>query len=165
MIYLIIFLAALAGSLVYHRQMGVRAMRIRYIEIGGLPVDQIIDIGTKASTGVVKRMLGRPQAFQTQEGDIEWGVRSSGGLLRFSVRALPDGSGFRISGWAENVKVARSFGREDLNTTFGRAHIMTNFICRLLGIPQNARQLLRRRRRALNAIARAGSVITPATLQ
>jgi hypothetical protein len=163
MIFIIVLLLALALSLGYHRYMGVRAMKAEYIEVSGVTVEQIIEIGTKASTSVVKRMLGRPQASRTPEGDIQWGVQSKGGLMIFRVRALPDDRGFRIDGWAEEIRAARVWGQMNPHTVDGRARILTNWMCRALGIPQNARQLLRRRRRTLNAIARAGQVITPIT--
>lgn len=161
MIIFIVFVLALALSLGYHRYLGVRAMKAESIEVSGITLDQIIDIGTKASQSIVKRMLGRPQTSRTPDGDIQWGVQSKGGLMIFRIRALPDGRGFRVEAWAEEVRAARVWGQMNPHTIEGRARILTNWLCRALGIPQNARQLLRRRRRTLNAIARAGQIITP----
>jgi len=153
---IIILLAALAASLGYHRYMGVRAMRPVAIEVRGLTLDQITDIGTKASAGAIKRMLGSPQAYRTPDGTVEWQARSSGGVMTFQVKPLPDRTGFSVESWASQVKPGRAPGYANPHTTFGRARMRTNWLCKALGIPQNARQLLRRRRHALSAIAQAG---------
>ena len=156
MLFIFILLLALAASLGYHRYMGVHAMRPDSVEVSGLTLDQIIDIGTKASMGVVKRMLGRPQAYQTPDGAMEWQTQSKGGAMIFRVTPLSGGAGYRVEGWADKVWVARVSGQMDHRTAVGQARILTNVLCKALGIPQNARQLLRRRRRALRAIAQAG---------
>jgi hypothetical protein len=121
-------------------------MKIDYIEVSGVTLDQVIDIGTKASIPALKGMLGRPQTSRSQEGDIRWGVQSKGGLMIFRIRTLPDGRGFRVEGWAEEVRAASAWDLLNPYAADGRA-----------------RQLVRRRRRTLNAIARAGQAVTPAS--
>jgi hypothetical protein len=160
-IFLLLLLVALGLPLGYHRYMGVRAMTPVSIDVNGLTLEQIVDIGTKASTPALKRLAGRPQSYQTPEGEVGWDVGGSGGVMTFLIRALPSG-GFRVTGRATTVMTAHAPGRTiNLETTFGRAKFWTVIVCRILHIPHNARQLLRRRRRALDAIGRAGAVITP----
>jgi hypothetical protein len=160
MIIILILIVALVAPLGYHRYMGVRAMRPVAIEVTGLTLDQITDIGTKASAGVVKRMLGRPQTYRTPDGAVEWQARSSGGVMIFNVTPLPGNAGFRVTSQATTLKAAYVPGYADHRTSYGRAKILTNLICKMLRIPQNARQLLRRRRRALRAIAAAGQPVS-----
>jgi hypothetical protein len=160
MIFLILLILAAGLPLAYHRYIGVRAMTAVSVEISGLTLEQIVDIGAKASTPAVKRLLGRPQTFQTPDGEVGWNVGGSGGVMTFLVEALPSG-GFRITGRATGVVTAHVPGGINPDTAFGRAKFMTLLICKLLHIPHNARQLLRRRRRAFNALARAGKVIVP----
>jgi hypothetical protein len=121
-------------------------MKIDYIEVTGVTLDQVIDIATKASISVVKGMLGRPQISRTEEGDIRWGVQSKDGLTIFRIRTLPADRGFRVEGWAEEVRAASSWGQLNPYAADGRA-----------------RQLVRSRRRTLNAIARAGQAAAPAS--
>jgi hypothetical protein len=155
---LLIFVLAIALPLGYHKYMGVRAMSPVYIDVSGLTAEQIVDIGTKASTPAVKRLLGRPQSYPSEEGGIRWDVGGRGGVMSFLVTALPDG-GFRVTGRATAVMTAHAPGGINLDTTWGRSKMWSLLICKILGIPHNARQLLRRRRRALRAIAGAGQVI------
>jgi hypothetical protein len=164
MIFIAILLVALVASLGYHRYMGVRAMRHVSIVVRGLTLDQITDIGTKASAGAIKRMLGSPQPYRTPDGTVEWQARSSGGVMTFQVTPLPGRTGFSVESWASQVKPGRAPGYATPHTTFGRARMRTNWLCKALGIPQNARQLLRRRRRVLRAITQAGQpVLAPSS--
>jgi hypothetical protein len=158
-IVILILLLALAVPLGYHRYMGVRAMRRVSIEVRGLTLDQITDIGTRASAGAIKRMFGSPQAYRTPDGVVEWQARSSGGVMTFQVTPLADGASYRVTSWASSVTAGRAPGYANRETFTGRARMRTNWLCKVLGIPQNARQLLRRRRRALRAIAQAGQPI------
>jgi len=161
MIFIIVLLLVVALGLGYHRYMGVRAMAYRSIDVSGLTQDQIIDIGVRASTPAIKRMLARPQPYRTPEGDLAWSVGGRGGVMTFRVQPLPEGRGFRVGGAATEIRTAHMPGAADLKTDWGRAKHLTNWMCYVLHIPHNARQLLRRRRRAFHAIGRAGQLITP----
>jgi hypothetical protein len=165
MIILLILVVVVALSLVYHKYIGLRAMRFTSIDVGGLTQERLIEIGTKASGSVVKRLIGRTETFQYPDGAIGWDAPSRGGVMTFRVESLPGGNGFRVGGCATTVKAARMRGYMNPDTSWGRAKIMTNWLCLILGIPQNARVLLARRRRALRAIARAGVVIGSAADQ
>ena len=118
----ILLLAGLALPLGYHRYMGVRATRHVSIDVACLSLDQIVDIGTKSSTSMV-----RPYA--ADDGAVEWRTHSMGGVMLYRVLPLPDYLGFRVESWATTVTIARIQGSQDL---------------------------LRRRRRTLEAISRAG---------
>jgi hypothetical protein len=160
MIFILLLLLAVGLPLGYHRWMGVRAMTAVSIEVSGLTVEQIVDIGTKASTPAMKRLLGRPQVYQTPEGEVGWDVGGRGGVMSFLIQPLSSG-GFRVTGRATEVTTAHAPGGINLETTFGRAKFWSLLICRILHIPHYARQLLRRRRRAFSAIGRAGQLIVP----
>jgi hypothetical protein len=121
-------------ALGYHRYMGARATRRVSIEVACLSLDQIVDIGTKSSTSVVRRVVRRPQPYAAQDGAVEWRTQSKGGVMLYRVLPLPDYLGFRVESWATTVTIARMQGSQDL---------------------------LRRRRRTLEAIARAGLPVPP----
>jgi hypothetical protein len=118
----ILLLAGLALPLGYHRYMGARATRRVSIEVACLSLDQIVDIGTKSSTSMVK-------PYAAEDGAVEWRTQSNGGVLLYRVFPLPDYLGFRVESWATTVPIGRVRGSQDL---------------------------LRRRRRTLEAISRAG---------
>jgi hypothetical protein len=123
----IVVLVGLALPLGYHRYMGVRAARHVSIEVACLSLEQIVDIGTKSSTSMVK-----PHA--AEDGAVEWQTQSKGGVMLYRVLPLPDYLGFRVESWATTVTIGRMRGSQDL---------------------------LRRRRRTLEAISRAGLPVPP----
>lgn len=131
----ILLLAGLALPLGYHRFMGARATRRVSIEVACLSLDQIVDIGTKSSTSMVK-------PYAAEDGAVEWQTQSKGGVLLYRVFPLPDYLGFRVDSWATMMPIGRMRGSQDL---------------------------LRTRRRTLEAISRAGlpvpapAFVTPET--
>jgi len=131
-ILLILLPAGLA--LGYHRYLGARATRHVSIEVACLSLDQIVDIGTKSSTSMVQRVAGRPQPYAAEDGAVEWRTQSNGGVMLYRVLPLPDYLGFRVESWAITVTVGRMRG---------------------------TRELLRRRRRTLEAISRGGRPVPP----
>ncbi len=155
---MVFFLIIVAFALVlgYHKWMGIRAMTPVTIEVPGLTTEQVTDIGTKASESMVRRLRGRAKLYPQSDGSVTWYAQSGGGVMTFNVEQLPDGSGHRVIAAATSVKVAQHGGVIDLSTDWGRAKAITNWIMWKLGIPANARVLLRRRRKALHAIERAG---------
>jgi hypothetical protein len=154
MIFLVIIIAVVL-PLGYHKWMGIRAMTTVAIEVPGLTTDQITDIGTKASESMVRRLRGRARLYPQPDGSVTWYAQSGGGVMTFNVEELPDGSGHRIIAAATSVKVVQHRGVIDLNTDWGKSKAIVNWIMWKLGIPANARVLLRRRRKALHAIERA----------
>jgi hypothetical protein len=111
----------------YHRYLGARAARRVSIEVACLSLDQIVDIGTKSSTSMVK-------PYAAEDGAVEWQAKSKGGVMLYRVLPLPDYVGFRVESWATTVTIAQMQGSQDL---------------------------LRRRRRTLEAISRAGLPVPP----
>ncbi len=106
-----------------------RAMRHVSIEVACLSLDQIVDIGTESSTSTVNRAAGRPEPYAAEDGAVEWRARSMGGVMLYRVLPLPDDLGYRVESWATTVTIAQLRGWQDL---------------------------LRARRRTLQAISRAG---------
>jgi hypothetical protein len=166
---LIVLLIVIVAALGILKWMGMRAMSWRYIEVSGLTPEQIADIGTKASESMLRRMRGRAQVYQLPNGALTWYAKNGGGVLAFIVTPpLPNGQGYRVGGRAEELKVAQqrvvvegwtgTDGKTvlDLHSDYLKAKILTNWIFWKLGIPANARSLLLRRRKTLNAIERAG---------
>ena len=83
---------------------------------------------------MVKRTVRRPQPYAAEDGAVEWRTQGKGGVMLYRVLPLPDYLGFRVESWATTVTIARMQGSQDL---------------------------LRRRRRTLEAIARAGLPVPP----
>ena len=101
-------------ALGYHRYIGARATRHVSIEVACLSLDQIVDIGTKSSTSMVKRAIGRPQPYAAADGAVEWRTQSKGGVMLYRVLPLPDYLGFRVESWATTVTITRMQGSQDL---------------------------------------------------
>ena len=70
--------------------------------------------------------------YAADDGAVEWRTQSKGGVMLYRVLPLPDHLGFRIESWATTVTVAQMAGSQDL---------------------------LRMRRRTLEAISRAGQPV------
>jgi hypothetical protein len=69
------------------------------------------------------------QPYAAEDGAVEWRTQSKGGVILYRVFPLPDDLGYRVESWATTVTLAQVRGWQDL---------------------------LRRRRRTLEAISRAG---------
>jgi hypothetical protein len=76
-----------------------------------------------------KSSTSMAQPYAAEDGAVEWRTQSKGGVLLYRVFPLPDYLGFRVESWATTVSMGRMRGSQDL---------------------------LRRRRRTLDAISRAG---------
>lgn len=74
MIFIIINLIALALALGFHKWMGVRAMTIVSVEARALPLEQVTDIGTKASESKVRRLRGRAKVYRENDGSVTPGT-------------------------------------------------------------------------------------------
>ena len=98
-------------ALGYHRYLGARATRRVSIEVACLSLDQIVDIGTKSSASMVKRVVRRPQPYAAVDGAVEWRTQSKGGVMLYRVLPLPDYLGFRVESWATTVTIAGCRGR------------------------------------------------------
>jgi hypothetical protein len=78
--------------------------------------------------------------------------------MAFSVEPLPDGSGYRVGGAATKMRIAQvRYGSNQ--GIWGLSKAISNAIYRMMGIPHNSPALVRRRKRVLNAIANAGTII------
>jgi hypothetical protein len=164
---IIILLIAIVLALGILKLMGMRAMAWRSIEVSGLTAEQIADVGTKASESMLRRMRGRAKVYPLPNGSLAWYAKNGGGVLAFVVTPLENGTGHRVDGRAEEIKVAQqriiadtysdSRGNTyiDLSSDYNKAKVIVNWIFWKMGIPANARSLLMRRRKTLNAIERA----------
>jgi hypothetical protein len=72
--------------------------------------------------------------YAADDGAVEWRTQSKGGVMLYRVLPLPDYLGFRVESWATTVTIGRMRGSQDL---------------------------LRRRRRTLEAISCAGLPVPP----
>lgn len=109
-----------------------RVMRHVSIEVACLSLDQIVDIGTRSSASIAQRAVRRPQPYAAEDGAVEWRTQGKGGVMLYRVFPLPDDLGYRVESWATTVAIAQVQGWQDL---------------------------LRRRRRTLEAISRAGQPV------
>lgn len=139
--------------------LGMRAMRPVSVDIAGPTLEQLVDVGTKASRSFAGRMFAGPRAVPIEGGGAIWEIRSGAGVMTVLVEPLVDDAGYRITVQATKMRIVQAGGPVDGKTDWGRAKILTNWLFRLMGIPHNARKLLRQRRRVLRAIRRTGHVI------
>lgn len=158
MIILILIVLILIGGLAYQKYQGTQALTFTHVDVAGLTLDEILQIGGKASGSLAGRLTGsRPAARRTDAG-VEWQAQIQGSVMAFSAEPLPDGSGYRVGGAATKMRVAQvRYGSNQ--GIWGLSKAISNAIYRLLGIPHNSPALVRRRKRVLNAIANAGTII------
>jgi hypothetical protein len=76
-----------------------------------------------------KSSISMVKPYAAEDGAVEWRTQSKGGVMLYRVLPLPYDLGFRVESWATTMIIARVRGSQDL---------------------------LRRRRRTLEAISRAG---------
>ena len=153
---LVLILVILIAPLALLKYLGNRVMRPVEIEVSGLSLEEVIDIGTRASHSWARRLLGRPAARHTVDGGAEWHIRSGAGVM--GVRVTPSPDGYRVVAQALTMRIAQHEGWINLDTDWGRAKLLTNWLFALLGIPHNPRKLLRQRGRVLRALPRASTV-------
>ncbi|HEX3961179.1 MAG TPA: hypothetical protein VHZ03_31930 [Trebonia sp.] len=159
---IIIILLAFVVALALLKGLGMWAQRMVYIEVHGLTLEQVIDIGTKASESAFRRLRGRAKVFNFRDGSVGWNARCAGGAITYIVTPLEDGSGFRVGAAALAQKAIKMYGVADLSTDYGRTKFFLYRIMWAMGIPHNPRALLWRRWRGLNAIKRRGTPIQAA---
>ena len=163
MAFIVILLVLIAGSLALAKYQGSRAMASLYIDVRHLTLNEITDIGTKASGSLVQRMaatggrldstLGRVAVRTSGNGEAEWDITSNGGVMTMTVMQSSTGAGYRLSGAASRVRIAQRNTRS--TGLWGFSVAMSNAICAILGVPHNAGRLLRQRKRVLRAVEAA----------
>ena len=156
MIVIVVLLLALAGSLGLLKYLGSLAMRPAEIEVDGVPLELIIDVGTRASHSWARRLLGRPNARPMPGGGAEWTVKTGAGVM--GVRVSPTPTGYRVVAHALTMRIAQHEGWINLDSDWGKAKLLTNWLFAALGIPHNPRKLLRQRKRVFRAITKAAAV-------
>jgi len=157
---LIVVLVVLAAPLALLKYLGTLALRPAEIEVAGLSLDQIVEVGTRSSHNWARRMLGKPSANRTADGGAEWTIRTGAGVMGVRVSRSP--VGHRVVAQALTMRIAQHEGWINLDTTWGKSKLLTNWIFAALGVPHNPRKLLRQRKRVLRAITKAAAAAAPA---
>jgi hypothetical protein len=162
MIFLILIILIVVGGLGYQKFRGTQALAFTFVDVTGLTLDEITTIGTKSSRSLAGRITGAAPAVRQTADRAEWTLQTRGGEMAFRVDPLPGGAGYRVGGAATAVRIGQTTIGSNRGT-WGLAKAMSNAIYRALGIPQNASQLVSRRKRVLGAITAAGTVVAPAS--
>jgi hypothetical protein len=118
---IIILLLVLSGP-VY---MYIRARQVVSIEVRGLTLDEIIDIGTKKSESALRRVRGRANVFQSPNlpGGVGWSAHNGHVWTTYVAVPLPDGAGYRVGAGVQVDKIYRMFSLQDMQraSAVGRA--------------------------------------------
>ena len=158
MIYLVIIILIVLGGLGYQKFRGNQALTFTHIDVAGLTLDEIVQIGTKASGSLAGRLVGSMPSARSVDGGTEWHAQIQGSVMSFRAEPLPDGGSYRVGGAATKMRIAQT--RIGSNQgIWGLSKAISNAIYRALGIPHNSPALVRRRKRVLRAIAHAGTVL------
>lgn len=158
MIILLLIVLVLIAGLAYQKYRGTQALTFTHVDVAGLTLDQILEIGGKASGSLAGRLTGSKPAARRAGDGIEWQAQIQGSVMAFSAQPLPDGNGYRVGGAATKMRIAQV--RMGSNQgIWGLSKAISNAIYLALGIPHNSPALVRRRQRVLNAIANAGTVL------
>lgn len=158
MIVLLVIVLIVVGGLAYQKYRGTQALTFTHIDVAGLTLDQILEIGGKASGSLAGRLAGSRPAMRRTGDEAEWQAQIQGSVMSFSAEPLPDGSGYRVGGAATKMRLAQVRIGSDRGL-WGLSKALSNAIYQILGIPHNSPALVRRRKRVLSAIANAGTVI------
>ncbi len=164
---LLLMLAILAACSIPLKVMGSRAENFIFIEIRELSIDQIVDIGTKASGSFMRRIAGgRIPVQDNGDGSIEWDIAGNNGTMKISIIPLSDGDGYQVGGAATELTIAQMGAHYHATSVAGKIWMasmsMSNAFCRSIQLPRNPGTLLRQRGRVLRAVLAAErSVVSP----
>jgi hypothetical protein len=159
-IYFVLLILVVVVGLGYQKYRGNQALTFTHIDVSDLTLDEIVNIGCKASGSLAGRLVGSmPSARRTEDG-AEWQAQIRGSVMSFSAAPLPNGIGYRIGGAATKMRVAQVHIGSDQGI-WGLSKAMSNAIYRALGIPHSPGALVQRRKRVLRAIANAGTALEP----
>jgi hypothetical protein len=158
--FIVIIVLACVAGLGYQKFRGIQALTFTHIDLTGLSLDEIAEIGGKTSRSLGDRLTGRTPAVRRSGSSAEWDVQVRHSVMAFSARPLPDGQGYRVGGAATKMRIAQANIGSDRGY-WGLSKAMANGLYRTLGIPENSGSLVSLRKRVLRAIANAGTVIEP----
>jgi hypothetical protein len=154
-VVVLVLLGIVVAGIAWQKALGTRISTPEYIDVE-LPLDTIVAVGGRATSSVLRRALGggAVPAEQDGSGGVSWRVRSKGGVLIMQVRPALDGRGYRVSGWAEELTPAQ-YGRNARSGLFALSFAIMNRIYEALGVAHAPSILIRQRKRAFRALARA----------
>jgi hypothetical protein len=158
MIVVIIFVLLFVAVMGYQKFRGMQALTFTHVDIAGLTLEEIVEIGTKASSSLAGRVMGGTPTARRVSNGVEWQSQIQGSVMVFRVTPLPNGTGYRVGGAATKMRIARTNIGSDRGI-WGISKAMTNGLMAVLGIPHNSPALVHRRHRVLRAVANVGTVI------
>ena len=161
MIVIILFVLLFVAAMGYQKFRGMQALACTYIDVSGLALEQIVEIGTSSSGSLAGRLMGGKPTARFVNGGAEWQAQIHGSVMAFSVSPLANGNGYRVGGAATKMRIARTNIGSNQGI-WGISKAMSNGLMVLLGIPHNSPALVSRRKRVLRAVAGAGIVIPSA---
>jgi hypothetical protein len=168
LIVLIVILIVLLSGPVY---MYIRARKIITIELHSLPLDEIVDIGTKNSESALRRVRGRAKVFESPNlpGGVGWSAHNGHVWTTYVAMPLPDGAGYRVGAGVQMNKLYEMFSLRDMQTVsdvgraFGYQHGGSYYVGAQVGtwfgqkiwLWSHARKVLVHRWRTFNALKKA----------
>jgi hypothetical protein len=161
MIFLVLIIVIFAAALGYQKFRGVQALTFTHVDVTGLTLEEMVQIGGKASGSLAGRLTGGMPNARRVDGGAEWETRIQGSVMSFSVEPLPAGGGYRVGGAATKMRISQNNIGSNQGT-WGMSKAITNALFRMMGIPHNAPALVRRRKRVLQAVANSGTVLQSA---
>ncbi|MFF7332338.1 hypothetical protein ACIQU5_23465 [Streptomyces sp. NPDC090306] len=150
----LVLLAVFVGGIAWQKSLGTRISTPEHVDVD-LPLDTIVAVAGRATRPLAARALGRGTVAAENDGrEATWRVRSKGGVLVMRVRPVGGARGYRVTGWAEELTPAH-YGTNTRSGVFALGFAITNRIYEALGVAHAPGVLIRQRRRAFQALARA----------
>jgi hypothetical protein len=152
--------------------MYIRARQVVSVDVHGLALDEIVDIGTKSSEAAFRRVRGRAQVTAVPDlpGAVTWSARNGRVYTTYLVVPREDGSGYRIGAAALQSNIFKMFSIREMEAahlampngaaTYVGAQFGT-WLGQRLWLWSSARVVLYRRWRTLGALKRAGERRAP----
>jgi len=146
--------------------MYIRARHVVSIDVRGLTLDEITDIGTKSSESAVRRLRGRAQVSTVPDlaAAVTWNARNGRVYTTYLVVPAADGSGYRIGAAALQSNIFKMFSIREMEAAHrSQSHGMSEYVGYQVGswvgqriwLWSYARVVLYRRWRTLGALKRA----------
>ncbi len=113
MIIIVLIVLIVFGGPIY---LYIRARQVVTVDVQALGLNEILDIGTKASIPALRTVERNVQVWRDPElpGVAAWNARNGHVLTYYYALPLPDGTGYRVAATARPQALFRTFSMRDL---------------------------------------------------
>ena len=164
MIIIVLIVVILFSGPIY---MYIRARQVVTVDVQALGLNEILDIGTKASIPALRTVERNVQVFKDPEipGVAAWNARNGHVITSYYAVPLPDGTGYRVAATARPQALFRTFSMRGLELAMNSGMknggsyyvggVLGSWLGQKIWLWSHARKVVFRRWRTFGALGRA----------